>query len=233
MEICACTCRSPHCERREQNSDYQVLGGRSETSVSPCQHKCWGSAMKPFVWYRGVSPGYCVGSRGCEWYTGAIPLLQTCRLIYTEAVSILYCDNIFRFNHVDTVISLSHTTLPSRFNLIRVLHLAHSFPFSMYGRKSRKVVAPYDAKTWEEVCQVLAKMSGLEELYMHLGEFDTTEIHEVLAPLHQIRQTKIFELFIGLRSDPEKLCTVKDRPFRLVGQQEWGMADQWEEWMCC
>lgn len=60
----------------------KCLGDVARDWYPPCQHLCWGSASKPFLWYRGVSPGYCIGTRGCEWYTSAVPLLQTCRLMY-------------------------------------------------------------------------------------------------------------------------------------------------------
>lgn len=103
----------------------------------------------------------------------------------------------------------------------------------MYGSGSQEAVAPYDARTWEEACRVLADMSKLEELYMHLGEFPASEIHEVLAPLHQIQQVKVFKLFVGLGRDPNQIYGIRDRPFHFVEQTECCMVDPSEPWLCC
>lgn len=57
-----------------------------------------------------------------------LPLLQTCRLVYTEAVSMLYQDNIFDIDHVDTLLYIKRCILPQR--LHQITRLNYSWDFS-------------------------------------------------------------------------------------------------------
>ncbi|PLB50839.1 hypothetical protein P170DRAFT_425139 [Aspergillus steynii IBT 23096] len=204
------------------------IGRKEQARLPPCQHKCWGSSTKALWGYYGVCPGYYIGSNGCFHLPDPIPLLQSCRMIYSEAINLLYRENSFRVNHIDTIISLSHTFLPSRLNLIRTLHLAHSFPLAMYADRDQGIL-PYDANTWERVCEIIGNMTGLRELHIHLGGHHLSfELHEILQSLHRIRQVDRFEVFVGIGRDPETVYTV-DRPFRFVSQH----YDLLPDWECC
>ncbi|THD00186.1 hypothetical protein EYZ11_000377 [Aspergillus tanneri] len=209
------------------------LGDKMRDRLTPCQHKCWGSSSKPFGWYYGVAPSWSIDTRGCPTLKDVVPLLQTCRLVYSEVVHILYRDTVFRFNHVDTVISFSRTVLSSRLNAIRIVHLAHTVILSMYGEDSKKTVAPYDAKTWEETCRILANMATLRELYIHLGGHRLdSELKDILAPLYQIQQTKTFEVFAGIGRDPAQVYTVGNKPFVFVSKK-YEALDEFRDWICC
>ncbi|PLB50858.1 hypothetical protein P170DRAFT_508954 [Aspergillus steynii IBT 23096] len=209
----------------------QCLGEEEESRWPPCAHLCWGQPSRAFPGYHGICPGYLLDTNGCPLFPDPIPLLQTCRMIYSEAIPMLYHENTFRFNHIDTILSLSQTILPSRLNLIRTVHLAYAFPVLMYGEdKSENAVPPYDAATWEETCRILANMAGLRELYMHLGgSLLYHEIHEVLGPLHHIQQTDVFELFVGIRQDPTKVYQMDNKPFKFVSLN----VDTGRGWFCC
>jgi len=52
---------------------------------------------------------------------GLLPLLQSCRRIYSEAIEILYKNNTFDFDSLDDVLKLSLTLLPERMCLIKTV----------------------------------------------------------------------------------------------------------------
>lgn len=94
--------------------------------------------------------------------------------------------------------------------------------------ESPYTVAPFDAKTWEQTCSVLASLTSLQELYMHLGGAALDEpgvmrdnIKPILGSLMQIRQPGllIFEVSVSWREDPETVYNVRDTPFRLVSRR--------------
>ena len=83
---------------------------------------------------------------------GILPFLVTCRRLYAEAIDVLYSHNNFSMLHLESVLYLSYTTLPQRFNAIRSLHLSWSFyiPYSLYmPAAGDSNAAPYDEITWE------------------------------------------------------------------------------------
>ncbi|RDL40249.1 uncharacterized protein BP5553_00228 [Venustampulla echinocandica] len=78
--------------------------------LETAQHNCWVSLSCDSQGH----PKLCDASgayRSCQSQhlakaANLLPLLQTCRRIYTEAISILYAGNIFDINHVDIVLYL-------------------------------------------------------------------------------------------------------------------------------
>jgi hypothetical protein len=89
------------------------------------------------------------------------------------------------------------------------------------------LVAPFDAKTWEQACSVLARLAGLQELYMHLGgaplddpELMPFDIKPILGSLMQIRRPGllVFEVSVPWKEHPETVYDVKGAPFRLVNR---------------
>lgn len=116
------------------------------------------------------------------------------------------------------MISLSRTILLALLNMLRIEHLAYAFPFIMQGKyKHEYAVPPYDSGTWEEACRILSKMLNLHELYIHLvGSLLDHKIDDVLKPLYQIQQTKVFEVFVGIGQDPKNSYHHYNMTFRFV-----------------
>lgn len=153
---------------------------------------------------------------------------------YSETVDLLY-NNMFDFDSLDTVISLSKTVLKPRLDHIRIVRLQFEFPHYFYntitlqngelelGHNSEHV-PPYDVETWEQTCRVLASIRGLEELYMQLGGFLLDELVAkrsdchiyMLRPLLQIQQARIFELTVPWGPDPATIYCVPGAPFRII-----------------
>lgn len=127
-------------------------------------HGCWGSTTGRV--YLGTTPGFYLQPRSSHGPRPAnlLPLLQTCRIVYTEAISILYEENTFDINHLDTILYLQRSVLLQRLNQIRSVSLAWDFRYATAASPP-----PYDLDTWRHVCSVLATFTGLHELTMHLS----------------------------------------------------------------
>lgn len=132
-------------------------------------HWCWGSTYDPLT--LGKTPGFyvCPKSPHSAEPANLLPLLQTCRKIYREAIPVLYQSNIFDINHVDTPLYLRRSVLPKHLNQIRVLHFTWDFKDNIAWADD----IPYDTGTWRESCNAIASLTGLQKLTMHLtGETD-------------------------------------------------------------
>ncbi|CDM35310.1 hypothetical protein DTO013E5_6739 [Penicillium roqueforti] len=176
----------------------------------PCSHHCWGLlARRP--------GGNCItpmnyGSyyhENSEWKFDTrradfVPLLQTCRRLYSEVIDMIFQKNTFLFNHTDTIIDFSRTLLPQRLSMIRTLQLSFPDPGGL---------------SWNKCCQILAtKLPGLKKLTIHLYPHVTNRLDDWLIPLHQIRQPTVFEVLLikPWYLDPqwEKSTGLVDAPFR-------------------
>lgn len=128
------------------------------------RHGCWGIPSRP------RELGYTPGFYHSPMYqhpakpANLLPLLQTCRRVYLEAISIIYTDNVFDINHIDTLLYLQQSVLPQRLSQIRTLNLSWCFQ-----RPLDSAPVPYDLETWREACNVLAtSCTGLRELTVNL-----------------------------------------------------------------
>lgn len=180
-------------------------------------HACWGVTRR-----QDTTPGFYISPRDHPSRpANLLPLLQTCRRVYSEAISILYQDNVFDINHLDTLIYLRQSVLPQRLNQIRTLNLIWDFKWPTATSR-----APYDLATWQEACNILATFTGLQELTVYLtGENDLTagtywkdRWGPLLETLAQIESVK-FDVFIPWT---EEECAKAEKdggyPFRLVSK---------------
>ena len=105
--------------------DCTVKNDKTKAEFETRRHGCWGvtdwSPHMDYWWMPGCYQRPRDGHPARP--ANLLPLLQTCRLIYTETVSMLYEDNIFDFNHTNMLIYLECYVLPKRLNQIRVLNL--------------------------------------------------------------------------------------------------------------
>lgn len=171
--------------------------------------------------------------RGRRGERGLLPLLLSCRKIYTEAITVLYGDNRFSLLHLESLISLQETILPRRLNAIRYLELGWYFyvPYPLYTRTTfqeargpirepMKQYPPYDIATWERVWAILAQMEGLTELRVDLvGRWIEPLTREeegwLLEPAMAVRRPRVWEVRVdweGVGVDWE----ARGAPFRVV-----------------
>ncbi|KAH7342815.1 hypothetical protein BKA65DRAFT_354338, partial [Rhexocercosporidium sp. MPI-PUGE-AT-0058] len=88
-------------------------------------------------------------------------LLQTCRKLYVSAISILYGTTIFDFDSLESLITLSTSTLPHRFDSIR--HLSFDFRFGT-AHLFKEGTPSSDWARWERTWRVIGSMKALQTL---------------------------------------------------------------------
>ncbi|TGO26260.1 hypothetical protein BPAE_0063g00290 [Botrytis paeoniae] len=111
---------------------------------------------------RGVKipGGSGVHERVGEGSGSLLQLLQVCRRIYSEAISLLYSTNTFNFDSMEAFISFSNEILPRRFDSITSVTLDFSFDTSsLYNESSSN-----DVPRWERTWMIIGSMKSLTSL---------------------------------------------------------------------
>lgn len=153
-----------------------------------------------------------------------MPLLLTCRLIYSEAISSIYAGSEFGFDHIDALNFFPKIVLPNRLELVRSLHFTSTIWQLLPGGPSgTKPARPCEDKIWKDACGVLASMHGLRRIRILLkgeGNHDhqqwTRQLRDLLKPLYQVRQASDFTVIVELQHE----MTVENAPFRLITLQQ-------------
>lgn len=95
-----------------------------------------------------------------------LPLLLTCRMVYSEAIPILYSDNIFDIYKVDSLAFFDLAVPSHRLMQIRRLNITWDYLHHSLGHQYNESQVP---KYWERVGLILeTKFTGLRELTIHL-----------------------------------------------------------------
>ncbi|KAJ5247830.1 hypothetical protein N7468_002813 [Penicillium chermesinum] len=94
-----------------------------------------------------------------------VPLLRTCRMIYSEAVNIMYQRHVFIFDNVDRILDFASAIIPRRLAQIRAVHFTYVFPFNPKGYLGDLEA---DWRRYCSACNALADMASLEELIIHI-----------------------------------------------------------------
>ncbi|KAL3476696.1 hypothetical protein BJX99DRAFT_258246 [Aspergillus californicus] len=144
-----------------------------------------------------------------------LPLLCSCRRIYLEAVSLLYEDNTFIFDGLQTIQILPQCITRRRLLSVRRLHL------DVDAFLDRSVL-PRVVSSWKSTCGVLAGMGGLVQLRIALRSVDTVDtkraypLASVLDPLRRVKVSSVI-IEVPPSGDPESLLDgTDDLPFILV-----------------
>jgi hypothetical protein len=119
-----------------------------------------------------------------------IPLLQSCRQIYSEGINLLYTKNTFDFAHPETFIWFTRTIRPEKLALITSLQLC------MVSRTFSVGLT----RLWIDMCVIIStQMPGLKHICIfllaeHLHE--TWRQDRLLRPLVDLRELQSFDLQI-------------------------------------
>ncbi|KAF2722594.1 hypothetical protein K431DRAFT_41689 [Polychaeton citri CBS 116435] len=194
-----------------------------ESGLPDFQHDCWSSPFRKSFRARGR------GNKEPENHRQAIlPLLFTCKLIYTESVGLLYSANTFDFRRTDSVIRLPSVMLPHRVQQLRRVQVCTVFAYYHKWDLPPGVPADYweipdDRRQWPAACKVLASLQYLQ--YAHITIFlishrhatDTELLYETLHPLKAVHASEFtVEVAMPLETVRERLGTT---PFRLVERE--------------
>lgn len=174
-----------HIVRRNKTLAHAIC----KVNKPPCQEDCKEGQC------RGLKLPTGVYAESGQSTLDLLPLLQTCRKVYTDAIEVLYGSNIFDFDSMESLISFSVAVIPKRFDAIRYLQLDFRFSTSSYFSES---TAYNDPPRWERAWRVIGSMNSLQELWVwmswHRLEFSPVEEARLIEQLDQVRQLKIFEV---------------------------------------
>jgi len=140
-----------------------------------------------------------------------------------ESISILYQDNVFDFNHIDTLFYLQRSVLPQRLAKIHSLNLSWDF-----GYPVSITPVPYNLATWEEACGVLASLAGLQTLRVWLtgtdvspGEYSKNRWGPLLEAMMEIKLVREFQVSLPWSvAECESVARSTTYPFKLVSTEE-------------
>jgi len=154
---------------------------------------------------------------------GMLPLLQTCRMIYSEAVDQMYSRNIFHFNDPGDIRYFSRAIVPQRLNAIHSIVVDWERSFSIFN--------PYNYipkqdneewKAWKQTWDIIARMEGLQEvrviLKKHIFVVSRTRRIKMCQPMMEIKGLKKFELIVP-PDDEQEWNFATDAPFKVVKER--------------
>ena len=161
---------------------------------------------------------------------GMLPLLQTCRFIYAEAIVLLYKTPLFMIDGLTTLLDWRECVLAKRFAAVRALDLR--VPMGLRRLQYRQNSA--EENDWQGFWRAGGGMKGLRWLRVTLRgrakRFSWEDEMEVLEPLEQLWQVTDFEVLEagGIFEDGEGSAfhERKQWPFKLVRSApptSWGL----------
>lgn len=156
-----------------------------------------------------------------------LPLLFTCRRIYSEAVPFLYSTNHFTTSNIDVVLALTSSIRLPRFNSISSLSINWSLPVT-HRLASTIGMRACDSKLWDRASNILASMKGLKNLKVVVWgctiygtSRDWAGIRELLDMLRRIKRPTKYIVTIDEDEAEEMVEEYNDAPFQL----QWGCDD--------
>ncbi|KAH7317921.1 hypothetical protein BKA65DRAFT_557333 [Rhexocercosporidium sp. MPI-PUGE-AT-0058] len=151
---------------------------------------------------------------------GLLPLLMTCRAIYSEAVPILYSKNVFHFYDPGDIRHFARTILPHRLNAVQSIMIDWERMFSIFNRNNG--IPKQDDEelmAWRETWEVIARMSGLMDVKVVLKphRFHVTRARRrrMCKELMGIHGLRTFEVVIPW-DDETDWSFAASAPFRVV-----------------
>ncbi|KAF2231577.1 hypothetical protein EV356DRAFT_506793 [Viridothelium virens] len=132
-----------------------------------------------------------------------LSLLLTCRQIYSEAIDVLYSQNVFDMPWATVLVHFPQILPTPRLNAIRHLYVDCHLP-SVPGRGQTD-------KSWKEIWCSLAAMHGLQELYFRIMldwvyKQDWLELEpKVLEPVKTVRDPREFEVLLPFAEAAQRM----------------------------
>ncbi|KAH7419199.1 hypothetical protein BKA64DRAFT_9821 [Cadophora sp. MPI-SDFR-AT-0126] len=181
---------------------HEVCKLGNESSPNACkEQQCRGVKLATGRYAKSSQPG-----------ENFVALLQTCRKLYVAAIRVLYETTIFDFDSMESLITLSTSTLPHRYDSIQ--HLSFDFRFAT-SHHFKEGSPASDWARWERTWRVIGSMKGLKTLRAriewHKEDAGVVTERRWLDELIQVTGLEVFELELpGLR----KAEKIVDEGFR-------------------
>ncbi|KAF1979109.1 hypothetical protein BU23DRAFT_148190 [Bimuria novae-zelandiae CBS 107.79] len=165
-----------------------------------------------------------------------LPLLLTCRQIYSEAVDFVYSTNTFAFADLDCLRYFSSTILPHRWSLVQKLDIEWCVSWPIYDSLAQTVLIsrpalypPHDEATWEGTWRIISEMKNLRSLRVTLMYFDVFRDssceERLLAPLRQVTLPNKFD--VHLRWPGKEITDGPFRAFRPATREADNSSEEW------
>ena len=198
-----------------------------------CRRHCaTTSPLPPFSMKHGCPCNYRDEARLFNYPLSPLPLLQTCRRIYAEAIETLYAGNIFEIlDHADIILDLRMAGMPlHRFNNnIRHLRIGRRLSLAeeicWYGRSGHD--SPWTR--WKQAWDAIARMEGLLTLEVELElssprrcapeQVSAIWMNDVLGPLWKVTGLRRWDVRVNWQ-EAEDIPSLEEAPFRLTRLQQ-------------
>ncbi|EGE04764.1 hypothetical protein TEQG_03937 [Trichophyton equinum CBS 127.97] len=174
---------------------------------------------------------------------GILSLLQSCRLMYTEAIEVLYARRTFSFEQPYTFLAFAHSILPQRLNAITSIEIApwdwsvfYDDGRSQFYRKAQRFwPRTRNGKepmpnTWEVTCYAIAnEMESIREFRLRIysqkircrrrisyssPHSNLQAVTEIICrPLYQVGKLERFEVELCW---PVKWEMPENTPFKII-----------------
>ncbi|KAL5466258.1 hypothetical protein PMIN06_000228 [Paraphaeosphaeria minitans] len=149
-----------------------------------------------------------------------LPLLLTCRQIYSESIDYLYSTNTFSFSDLDCLRYFSSTILPHRWSLVQNIDIEWCISWPIYDPLAQALLIslpalypPHDEATWESTWRIISDMPSLKWLRVRLMYFDGFRDpgceEKLLASLRQVTLPKTFDVHLNWAGEE-----IEGAPFR-------------------
>ncbi|KAE8450933.1 hypothetical protein EG329_005373 [Mollisiaceae sp. DMI_Dod_QoI] len=174
-----------HIVRRSSGLAHATCSNDSSGSQDDCKGlKCRGTKLPN---------GVCLPNG--RSHGAIIPLLQTCRKIYADAIEVLYTSNTFDFDCMEALISFSACVVPHRFDSIQNVQLDLQFNHSHYFGEGTPC---NDYSRWERLWRIIGSMKHLQHLWVKISWWRTdltgAEEARYLSEMLQVGKLKLFEV---------------------------------------
>ena len=190
------------------------------------RHGCLGTIESNgiFVGWLGAGPKHYGSDDGklAVGMQGVLPLLQTCRFVYAEAIVLLYKMPTFMVSSTDVLPRWKECVLAKRFAAVRALDLGI---FVNLARMFHHGAAFFqDDERIQGLWRVVRGMEGLRRLRVRLCPRVTTMPwrleEDILDSLERFEQVLDFEVLVSWKISAagggSAVHERKQRPFRLV-----------------
>ncbi|KAJ5172064.1 hypothetical protein N7492_004657 [Penicillium capsulatum] len=222
---------------------FHALGGRTIHffRTSPVESRLWSCscqaprALRHEMFYQDESlrcrgnsdtldshdPKYGDGNEGPQ-----LSLLITCRRVYSEAVNILYAQNIMHVRQTalafQTPAVLQAVILPQRIHAIQYMEIAFR-RFRIFLSETRRLERAGWFREWVEMWDAITRFKGLRSLHVWVGvdpklTQTVTPLQEslLLSPLMQIDWVPEFCVNLTWPPTGDSPCLLSKAPFTVV-----------------
>ncbi|TQV91305.1 hypothetical protein IF1G_10186 [Cordyceps javanica] len=152
-----------------------------------------------------------------------ISLLQTCRLLYSEAVHVLYSENTFDFTYADSLVYFAESILPDRLARVRRINITWTDLLNYHSKD-----VPWDMDAWLQMCAVLQRCTGLVQLTLQIGLLRRATDEQTRIVLDTLARCRVSGQFDLILQWPQTRCqsfaAEHAYPFRLMSILDYDVA---------